>query len=107
VIAAVAFLPVAVWNAVGFDWGRPDTGEWLALAWWGVGTMVLGSWLWFRGMARVPGGTAAAFMAVMPVSALLLSYVLLGDAFHWAHVAGIALVLVGLVAVARTGASVH
>lgn len=36
-----------------------------------------------------------------------VAYALLGEAFHWAHVAGIALVLVGLVAVVRTGASVH
>jgi hypothetical protein len=34
-------------------------------------------------------------MGVMPVSALLGSYPLLGAAFQWAHLAGIALVLVG------------
>jgi drug/metabolite transporter (DMT)-like permease len=107
VVALVAFLPVAAWQAAGFDWGRPDRGDWLAVAWWGAGTMALGSWLWFQGMRRVAGGTAAAFMGVMPVSALVGSYLLLGEAFHWAHVAGIALVLAGLAAVARSGASVH
>lgn len=107
VIALVVFLPLAVWNTLEFRWGRPDTGEWLALLWWGAGTMALGSWLWFLGMARVAGGTAAAFMAVMPVSALLLSYLLLGETFQWVHLAGIALVLAGLAAVVRSGASAH
>jgi drug/metabolite transporter (DMT)-like permease len=39
VVAGLAFLPVAVWNAAGFDWSAPDAGEWLALGWWGAGTM--------------------------------------------------------------------
>lgn len=106
-LAFVAFLPLAVWDAVGFDWAEPTGGEWLAVGWWGAGTMALGSWLWFRGMSRVPAGTAAPFMAVMPVSALVLSYVLLGEAFAWIHVLGMATVLVGLVLVIRSGASVH
>ena len=32
-------------------------------------------------------------MAIMPASALLLSYFLLGEAFHTVHLLGIALVL--------------
>jgi drug/metabolite transporter (DMT)-like permease len=106
-LAFVAFLPLAVWDAVGFDWSKPTGGEWVAVAWWGAGTMALGSWLWFRGMSRVPAGTAAPFMAVMPVSALVLSYVLLGEAFAWVHVLGMATVLVGLALVIRSGASLH
>jgi drug/metabolite transporter (DMT)-like permease len=46
-------------------------------------------------------------MAVMPVSALLLSYLLLGEAFQWSHVLGMALVLVGLAFVIRSGAPLH
>ena len=66
--------------------------SWLALLWWGVATLGVGSALWYRGVSRAEGTTAAGFMAVMPASALLLSYVLLGEAFHMIHLAGIALV---------------
>lgn len=105
--ALLLFVPLAAWDAVRFDWSRPSVGQWVAAMWWGAGTMGLGSWLWFRGMRRVQPGTAAAFMGVMPVSALLLSYVLLGEAFSWLHVLGMALVLAGLAAVVRAGATVH
>jgi drug/metabolite transporter (DMT)-like permease len=105
--ALVMFVPLAAWDAAGFDWSRPSAGQWAAAVWWGAGTMGLGSWLWFQGMRRVQPGTAAAFMGVMPVSALVLSYLLLGEAFSWLHLVGMALVLVGLVAVVRAGATVH
>ncbi|OWY62479.1 hypothetical protein B7486_58215 [cyanobacterium TDX16] len=100
--AAVAFvllLPLAAWDATTFRPSTPDVGEWIALVWWGAGTMALGSVLWFFGMRRVSGATAAPFMAVMPLSALLLSYLVLGEPFHPVHLAGIGLVLVGLLLV--------
>ena len=98
--AAVLFAPFAVWQAARFDWSRPGWSDWLALLWWGAGTMGLGSVLWFRGMMRVSGTTASGFMAVMPLSALLLSYLLLGEAFAWIHVVGMAAVVAGIAAVA-------
>ena len=58
--------------------------------------MALGSVLWFGGVRRVAGTTASVFMGVMPISALVLSYVLLGESFRWIHVVGMALVLTGL-----------
>jgi drug/metabolite transporter (DMT)-like permease len=39
----------------------------------------------------------AASMGVMPITALMLSYVLLGEAFRWAHLVGFGLVFAGLV----------
>lgn len=107
VLALGLFLPLALWEAGSFDWARPTAGQWLAVAWWGAGTMAAGSVLWFRGMARVAAGAAAPFMGVMPVSALVLSYALLGESFQWIHTLGMGVVLAGLVLVVRSGASVH
>lgn len=70
--------------------------DWSALAWWGIGTMALGSLFWYRGVQNVPGHVAAGFMVVMPLSALLLSYFLLGEAFQWIHVVGFGSAIVGV-----------
>jgi drug/metabolite transporter (DMT)-like permease len=75
--------------------------------WWGVGTMALGSVLWYRGIARAAGGTAAGFMGVMPVSALVLSYALLGEPFRWPHLVGFAVVFAGVILVASAHAREH
>ena len=96
-VAIVAFSPLAIWDLVGFDWTEPSTSEWLGALWWGAGTMALGSVLWFMGNRNVSGTTASVFMGVMPISALVLSYVLLGEPFEWIHVVGMATVLAGLV----------
>lgn len=107
VLASALFLPFAIRDIRSFGVGEPTVGEWIALGWWGAGTMALGSWLWFRGMRRVAAGTAAAFMAVMPVSALIGSYVLLGEGVEVVHFVGMAISLTGLAAVIRSGAAVH
>lgn len=100
VLSLPAFLVAAAWQVPGVAWAAVPSATWLAVAWWGLGTLALGSVVWYVGVRRVPGHVAAAFMAVMPASALLLSYLLLGEPVRWWHFPGFALVLsgVGLVA---------
>lgn len=101
IIATALFLPFALYQWPDFDAGRTMPRDWIALGWWGLGTMALGSVLWYRGVAKVPGGTAAGFMGVMPVSALLLSYLLLGEPFVWIHLVGFAIVFASVLLIAR------
>ena len=87
------FLILALIDFANFDIAAVTTGSWFALAWWGIGTLGAGSALWYSGLARADGTTAAGFMAVMPLTALLLSYFLLGEVFEPVHLVGIMLVL--------------
>ena len=103
VVAIVAFSPLAIWDLVSFDWAAPTGSEWVGALWWGAGTMALGSVLWFMGNRDVSGTTASVFMGVMPVSALVLSYVLLGEPFEWVHLLGMVTVLAGLVITSVAG----
>jgi drug/metabolite transporter (DMT)-like permease len=95
-LAVPLFLPFALWQGQDFAVGEVDGRAWAAVGWWGAGTLALGSWLWYSGVAKVEGSVAAGFMGVMPVSALLLSYVLLGEDFRWIHLAGFAVVFGGV-----------
>lgn len=90
------FLPFALWQSQDVAWEQVDVRAWIALAWYGLGTLALGSWAWYAGVARVAGSTAAAFMGVMPASALVLSYLLLGEPFRWLHLAGFGVVFMGV-----------
>ena len=95
-LAVPIFLPLAIWQWGSF--AAADTGwqAWTAVAWYGAGTLALGSWLWYSGLAKAEGAVAAGFMGVMPASALILSYVLLGEEFRWLHLAGFAIVFAGV-----------
>jgi drug/metabolite transporter (DMT)-like permease len=81
---------------LNFDFATVPSGGWLALAWYGAGTLALGSALWYGGVSRAEGSVAAGFMGLMPVSALVLSYLLLGEAFRWLHPAGFGVVFLGV-----------
>ncbi|MBO6635312.1 DMT family transporter [Parvibaculum sp.] len=93
------FLPFAIWQLSGFDVASVGAGAWAAAIWYGAGTLSLGTWLWYSGLARAEGAVAAAFMGVMPASALILSYVLLGEEFRWVHMAGFGTVFAGVLLV--------
>ena len=95
-LAVPVFLPFAVWQWREFNVADVDVRAWSAILWYGAGTLALGTWLWYSGLQTVEGTVAAAFMGVMPASALLLSYLLLGEDFRWGHIAGFATVFAGV-----------
>ena len=57
---------------------------------------VIGFLLWYAGTARTTGAQASLFTAFAPVSAMLLSALILGEALTPARLVGIALVLAGV-----------
>jgi drug/metabolite transporter (DMT)-like permease len=95
-LALPLFLPLAAWEWQGFDPAAVSWGGWAAVLWYGAGTLALGTWCWYSGIAKTEGSIAAAFMGLMPVSALVLSYVLLGESFRWIHLAGFGVVFAGV-----------
>jgi drug/metabolite transporter (DMT)-like permease len=107
-LSPVVVLPLATWIAVlifalpggyqalSFDFAKPELNHWIALMVWGLGPVAIGTLIWFSGLAHVRGSTASGFMGAMPASALILSYAWLGDEFHAIHLLGFALVFVSI-----------
>ena len=98
---AALFLPVALAEARGFDFAAVGPRGWLAVLYYAAVVTVLGFVLWFRGVAQVPAGTAAAFTGLLPISAVGLAYILLGEPVRWTHLVGAAFVLAGIGLIAR------
>lgn len=101
-IAVIAFAPLAMVQYEPHTFQNIPIHAWIALAVYGAGTMALGSLLWYNGLNNVDGSTAAGFMGVMPISALLFSYWLLGESFRWLHVLGFGLVFCGIILIIRS-----
>lgn len=96
IIGFLGFIPFMIWQIHGLPYNNISGESWVYLGLYGAGTMGLGSILWYKGIQQVEGSTAAAFMGVMPISALVLSYILLHEQFRWIHLAGFALVFSGV-----------
>ena len=95
------FLPFALWQSARFDFALLGTREWLAIVYYAVAGTVIAAVLWSRGLIHVPASTAGAFSGVLPISAVALSYVVLGERFAWSHVLGAACVIAGILLLAR------
>jgi drug/metabolite transporter (DMT)-like permease len=68
------------------------------VVWYALVPTVAGFWLWYAGAARVPGGEAAVFTAVAPVSGVALATLLLGEPLTLMRVMGLALVVAAVFA---------
>ncbi len=90
------FLPLAIFEARAFDFSRATLADWIPVVYYGIVVTVVAFILWFRGLAKVPANTAAVFTGVWPVSAVLLSYIILKEQFVVSHLLGIACVLLGI-----------
>lgn len=101
VFGFLLFLPFGLYQAQGFDFGSVSSSSWLVVAYYGVFITVLAYIFWFRGVVRVSAGTAGVFTGIMPVSALVLSALVLGEPLTLAHISGCALVLGGIWLICR------
>lgn len=102
VFGLVFFTPAALYQAQGFDFGAVGAGSWLTVAYYGVVVTVAAYLFWFSGVTQVSAQTAGVFTAVMPVSAVVLSALVLGEAITAGHLAGAGLVLGGIWCISRT-----
>lgn len=96
VFGLLLFFPLGLYEAATFDFAQVGCTEWIPILYYGIAVTVVGFILWFQGVMKVPASTAAVFTGIMPVSAVLLSYLILQEPFAWSHVWGGLCVLAGL-----------
>ncbi len=81
---------------------RPEA--WIALVWYGVFATALAYLCWYAGIKRSGAFTAAAYSGMMPLTSMLLSAVILGEAEHLSQWLGGALVISGMALIGLGGA---
>ena len=97
-------LPVGAVQIVRFDLQSITAEQILVLLYYGVFVSALAYFLWFRGLENASTGAAGILSAMLPISAVGLSAIILGEALTLAHLLGLVLVL-GAVAVMTLGSS--
>ncbi len=101
VFALLMFAPLSAYEARSFDFSAVSLVDWTPIAYYGVFVTVVAFFLWFREVSKVPTSTAEVFTSVLPVSAVLLSCVLLGEPVRLTHLVGILCVLLGIFLISR------
>lgn len=95
------FSPFAVYEARGFDFVAVPLLSWTSIVYYGIGTV--GAYmLWYQGVSKVPASTAGVFTGVLPVSAIILSNIVLKEPIPWSYWVGIASVLLAIILITRS-----
>ena len=94
--ASVLFVPFALYDALTFDFSHVPMYVWGLVVYTGVGITAFGVLLMHAGIKQVPNSSASVFTALMPVSGVVLSVLLLNESFQWYHLLGMVLVMVGM-----------
>lgn len=96
VFAWLLCLPVGLYQATQFDFAVVALTDYLILVYYGIFITVIAYYLWFSGISKVPTGVAGIFTAIMPISTVVLSALLLHEPFTRYHLMGLMLTLVGI-----------
>ncbi|WP_245805559.1 DMT family transporter [Desulfovibrio gilichinskyi] len=99
------FLPAGVYDLLTVDLTTAGTIAWLAVVYYGVVVTVLAYLFWFAGIVLVPASVASVFAGVMPLSAVALSALILGEKLQWFHYAGCFFVLSGIFLISGVGSA--
>ncbi|WP_320171587.1 DMT family transporter [Maridesulfovibrio sp.] len=90
------FLPASLYEYSQCDLSAVPFEAWVAVCYYGAVVTVLAYLCWFAGVVRVKASVAGAFTGIMPVSAVLLSSLVLGEELRWFHLCGCVLVCAGI-----------
>lgn len=90
----VLLLPVALLFEPALP--RLSAPAWAGLLWLGLIGAAFSYWLWFRGIARLDPGTASILGMMSPLTAVLLGWVVLGQALSGMQMTGAAIVLIAV-----------
>jgi drug/metabolite transporter (DMT)-like permease len=98
---AVAFgtlflLPFALVETSWQDIQQASVTTWVAIAHMSIFVTVVSFVMYYYGIKEVGAAKASIFINVMPVSAVLMATIYLGETFTWAHGVGAAFVLSGV-----------
>jgi len=96
-VGTAALLPFALAEGLPAAWPGYTLRDWVCLAYLGLFGTVAGFVWYYQGIRQIGAAKAGVFINFVPVSALLLGWLMLGEALTPALITGGALVLAGVV----------
>ncbi|HEX9056346.1 MAG TPA: DMT family transporter [Ktedonobacterales bacterium] len=96
----IVWLPAGAVAVARGGWPQVTPVELLAVLYMAAVATVIGYWMWFRALSALDASTAAPFLFIQPLLGAALAVWLLHETLTWATLAGAALIVGSLLAVA-------
>ena len=92
----ILFLPFALYEASNFTFSTLDIMDWLNILYFGVVITVIAFLLMYQGLSKVSASSAGILTSVLPLSTVVLSFLILKEDILFSHVVGMLFVLVAI-----------
>ena len=92
----IMFLPLGLYGLSGFDFSTMTTLHWQGIVYLGLGTSILGYFLWMYAIGRIDTTKVAVFSNAQPIVTTILSVLLLHQSFSVAFIIGGCITIAGV-----------
>ena len=96
-MSALMMLPFALHDLQSFSVASMDAVAWISIVYYGAVATVIAYILWGHGALRIPAHKTGIATAALPVTALILSALVLKEPLGAQHLLGCALVIAGII----------
>ncbi len=100
-VGTLAYMPIGLTRAIGFDYSQVPTVAWLSLLYIAIMTSVVAYSIWYWALARMEASKLAIFQNLEPVFAAILSLIMVSETFGFDFYIGGALVIGGVLLTQR------
>ena len=94
--ATLGVFPFAVWEIATSGFTVPSINGWWMLVYVMLFPTVISQLAYAKGVSILGGNRAGLFINLVPIFGSLLAVLILGEAFHWHHAAGLVMVVGGI-----------
>jgi drug/metabolite transporter (DMT)-like permease len=96
-LGTALFVPIMVPALLRFEWGQVSAWAWLALGASAILALNVAYLIWYTAVQRIGSAHTSAFSNMVPVTAMLLAWLTLGEQLDSAKIAGAAAIVGGVV----------
>lgn len=100
-VGTAGLVAISTPSLLAQDWGAVTAGAWGGLVFSGVLSIALAYILWYYGVRHLGSSRTAVYSNTVPIVALLVAWLTLGEVPTWTQVGGAAMILAGI-GLART-----
>jgi drug/metabolite transporter (DMT)-like permease len=96
IFGLIMILPFSIWEYQFYSFTSMTGTDILIILYFGIIITFVGYVLWFKGTSLIPASESALFSAVMPISAVFLSSVILDEQLYTQHYISLFLIIVAI-----------
>lgn len=96
-VSLILFLPFFVMEILSFTFTSISLLTWILVVFYSLTANVLYLYFWNRGLSIITASTASLFVAVMPISTVILAHLFLGERLTTSEISGIIFIILSII----------